>query len=226
MSSLFLVRHGQASFGAADYDQLSPLGEQQCRALGEHWRERGQGFEAVYVGGLKRHAQSLAAIACGLGAAALPEAQLRPGLNEYDAYALVRAQAGADWALPKQHDEATRKQHFLWLRAGLQRWMAGQLVPDGMPTWGAFHAGVVAVLDEVRQRHAGPVLVVSSGGPISAALAHVLAAPTATVVALNYQMHNSAVSTTQYNAKRHWVSGFNALPHLDHPERRGWVTLT
>ena len=30
MGILYLVRHGQASFGEADYDRLSPLGHRQC----------------------------------------------------------------------------------------------------------------------------------------------------------------------------------------------------
>ena len=34
MGTLYLVRHGQASFGADDYDQLSPLGHQQALRLG------------------------------------------------------------------------------------------------------------------------------------------------------------------------------------------------
>ena len=37
MSRLFVIRHGQASFLADDYDQLSPLGEEQGRALGAYW---------------------------------------------------------------------------------------------------------------------------------------------------------------------------------------------
>ena len=35
MGTLYLVRHGQASFGSANYDQLSALGQRQCRRLGE-----------------------------------------------------------------------------------------------------------------------------------------------------------------------------------------------
>ncbi|MGZ7244367.1 histidine phosphatase family protein, partial [Streptococcus pyogenes] len=67
MGNLYLVRHGQASFGAADYDQLSELGHQQCRHLGAYWRECGQHFDAVFTGTLRRHAQSLAGIAEGYG---------------------------------------------------------------------------------------------------------------------------------------------------------------
>jgi len=42
MGTLYLVRHGQASFGAADYDNLSELGHKQSARLGEYWRERRQ----------------------------------------------------------------------------------------------------------------------------------------------------------------------------------------
>ena len=62
MGHLYLVRHGQASLGAADYDQLSPLGAQQSQRLGEHWRAQGLRFDAVITGSLKRHAQTLAGI--------------------------------------------------------------------------------------------------------------------------------------------------------------------
>ena len=30
MASLYLIRHGQASFGSDHYDQLSPLGQRQA----------------------------------------------------------------------------------------------------------------------------------------------------------------------------------------------------
>ena len=65
MGTLYLVRHGQASFGAADYDQLSPLGRQQSERLGAWFRERGLRFDAVLTGTLRRHAQTLAGIEAG-----------------------------------------------------------------------------------------------------------------------------------------------------------------
>jgi broad specificity phosphatase PhoE len=65
MGQLFLVRHGQASLGSHDYDQLSDLGHRQAERLGHYWRERDQQFDAVVIGGLRRHAQTWAAIAKG-----------------------------------------------------------------------------------------------------------------------------------------------------------------
>ena len=89
MGTLYLVRHGQASFGAEDYDQLSALGRQQAVRLGEHWRARGLGFDAVITGTLRRHTQTLEGIAEGLQA--MPQVLQLPGLNEYDSHALIAA---------------------------------------------------------------------------------------------------------------------------------------
>ena len=47
MGTLYLVRHGQASFGAEDYDQLSELGRRQSVRLGQYLRDKGLGFDAV-----------------------------------------------------------------------------------------------------------------------------------------------------------------------------------
>ena len=60
MGTLYLVRHGQASFGEADYDRLSPMGHQQSRRLGEYFAGQGLVFDAVITGTLRRHAETFA----------------------------------------------------------------------------------------------------------------------------------------------------------------------
>lgn len=221
MGSLFLVRHGQASFGAADYDQLSARGREQCRLLGAYWRERGQRFDAVFTGTLRRHAQSLAAIAEGLGAA-LPAVAL-PGLDEYDSGALVRAIHPEPLAAPT--DAAGVKQHFRLLREALLAWMRGDVAPAGMAPHAAFAAGVADALERVLALGAGrQVLIVSSGGPISTAVAQVLDCPPASCVELNLRLRNSAVTEFAFNPRRHHLVTFNTLPHLDSATTRELVT--
>ena len=68
MGTLYLVRHGQASFGTDDYDRLSELGARQCERLGAYFRERNVRFDGVITGTLKRHTQSFDAFgaACRL----------------------------------------------------------------------------------------------------------------------------------------------------------------
>jgi len=220
MGKLYLVRHGQASFGAADYDQLSPLGQRQCERLGAYLAERGQRFDAVYTGTLKRHRQSLAGIASGL--AGLPEARQLPGLNEYDSEAVVRAIHPGALNHPTT-PEAVRH-HFRLLREGLLSWMAGRSAPAGMPRHADFVAGVADALAQARQHAEGDVLIVSSGGPISAAMGLVLGLAPEAVVDLNMRIRNSAITEFHASPKRHGLLSFNALPHLDSPALASWVT--
>ena len=117
MGRLLLVRHGQASFGAADYDRLSDLGHRQCVRLGQYLRERGARFEAVVTGTLKRHTQSWQGIAEGLH---LPhdtwqDALPWPGLNEYDSEAVIAYFGdGASAPLPAELSERS----FTWTGGG------------------------------------------------------------------------------------------------------------
>ena len=220
MGQLYLVRHGQASLGAADYDQLSAMGAQQSRLLGEHWKSHGMTFDAVLVGTLKRHAQTLQGIRDGLGHT--PDALQWPGLNEYDSEAIIRTvhpDASFDTKTPEGYRE-----HFRMLRDGLQQWMVGTAFPVGMPTYPEFLHGVTSALDHVRQHCQGNVLLVSSGGPISTAVAHVLQASPATSIELNLRMRNSSVSEFHFTPKRHNLVTFNSLPHLATPEHKDWIT--
>lgn len=224
MGTLYLVRHGQASFGAADYDQLSDLGARQCERLGAWLRSRGVAFDAVLTGTLKRHAQSLAALEAGLGAR--HDAQAWPGLNEYDSEAVVRAVHPG--ALPAPDTPEAVRQRFRLLRQGLVAWMAGQVQPAGLPRHADWVAGIVAALDHVRAEHADDdVLIVSSGGPISHAVGQVLDLNADAVIELNLYLRNSALCEFKVNPKRHTLLSFNALPHLDSlpaPEHERWVT--
>ena len=222
MGTLYLVRHGQASFGAQDYDRLSDLGHRQCAELGVWMQARGLRFEAVLRGSLRRHRESLEALASNLPG--LPDALEWPGLNEYDSEAVVRCVHPGE--LPRPDTPEAYRQHFRLLREGLARWMAGEVQPEGMPTWAGFLQGVTSALDHVRTRHEGDVLLVSSGGPIATAVAHVLQAPPATAIELNLRIRNSALTEFVFTPKRHMLVTYNTLPHLDHPERQGWVTFT
>jgi broad specificity phosphatase PhoE len=220
MGTLYLVRHGQASFGSADYDNLSELGTRQCRRLGEYFHARGRRFDAVFTGTLRRQVQSYAAIAAALPAA--PAAVELPGLNEYDSHAVVHAIHPQP--LPSADTPERVRQHFRLLREGLAQWMSGRSQPQGMPTFEQFSAGVVAALDRVRSQHNGDVLIVSSGGPIATAVSHVLGAPALTTIELNMRIRNSALTEFAFTPKRHALVSFNAIPHLEDVDPAGWVT--
>lgn len=222
MPSIYLIRHGQASLGADDYDQLSALGHQQALRLGVYLASRDIAPQAVMMGSLRRHAQTWAGIAAGWSNSALPTPTIHTGLNEYDSDAVIRATAPGEHVRPATPE--ARKAHFRRLRSGLQQWASGHLKPEGMPPYGDFAQGVANVLAQVRATCSGPVLVVSSGGPIGSAVAQTLGACPEAFVELNMRIRNTAVTELHYTPKRHALHTFNTLPHLDTPEWADWVT--
>lgn len=225
MGTLYLVRHGQASLGAADYDQLSPLGLKQSQQLGRYFQQQGLQFEAVMTGTLRRHAQTLDGILTGMDGTSAPQTVVTwPGLNEYHSEALI-ACVPRTTPLPEPTTPEGIKQHFRVLRDGLKLWMLGEASPADMPCWADFQAGVISALDHVRTHYQGNVLLVSSGGPISTALSHVLNTPVATTIDLNMRIRNSAVSELSFTPSRHLLMTFNAVAHLNHPEHADWMTF-
>ena len=220
MGILYLIRHGQASFGAADYDQLSELGARQCHTLGQYFAARGITFEAVLRGTLRRHVQSLAALTEGFGT--LPATLEWPGLNEYDSEALIRTVHAGPLAAPDSPE--VYRAHFRLLRQALAAWMAGEVAPRGMPSYANFVAGINGALDHVRSQHQGNVLLVSSGGPISTAVGQVLGTVAQATIELNLRIRNSAITEFAFTPKRHMLSTFNHVPHLDVAGREDWIT--
>jgi broad specificity phosphatase PhoE len=221
MGTLYLVRHGQASFGADDYDNLSELGHRQSRRLGEYFAERGLHFDGLIAGTLRRHKQTMAGILQGMDRAG---AHLDwDGLNEYDSEALIATVHPGK--LPRPDSPELYRHHFRLLRDAMARWMAGATQPVGMPSYADFVAGVAGALDHVRANHFGQnVLVVTSGGPISTAVGHVLGTRPEITIDLNMRIRNTAITEFAFTPKRHSLVSFNAIPHLDAPAYRDWVS--
>lgn len=223
MGNLYLVRHGQASFGADNYDQLSEMGARQSLRLGQYLAQKGLAFEATYSGDLQRHLQTLDGILQGMGTAA-PAAtnQVWTGLNEYDGEAVVKAIAPKPLQRPTTPE--LYREHFRLLRDGLTQWMNGVISPKGMPSYPDFVQGVTSALDHIRQSHSGNVLMVSSGGPISTAVGHLLGTSPETTIELNYRIRNSSVTEFSFTPKRHTLLTYNTLPHLDEAQYTPWIT--
>jgi broad specificity phosphatase PhoE len=220
MAELVLVRHAQASFGADDYDKLSELGWQQSRWLGEYFAERGAAFDRVVRGSLRRHAETLAGIAEGMGRELAADEDAR--LNEYQADVLLRAHTGKD-AFQREGD---RREHFRVLREAMYAWTEGALALESQHRFDVFRGRVLGALAALRSGQAKRVLVVSSGGPISTILVEVLGMPMRGVVDLNLQTRNTGISELQAGASRIHCVSFNNVPHLDRPDRARALTYS
>ena len=82
MATIYVIRHGQASFGSDDYDNLSELGHRQAQVTGRYLQAQGIVFDAVYSGDLRRQRQT-AEGALAAQPAGVPH-HVDPRFNEID----------------------------------------------------------------------------------------------------------------------------------------------
>ena len=226
MAELYLVRHGQASFGAENYDALSPSGHTQSSWLGEYFAQADLRFDRVVIGTMQRHRQTADAILAAMGGPPIELVQ-DAGLNEYDFEALFAAlgdegsPSGLSAGLSATH---SKKDFYKGLRHVLQLW-ADDRLPGAVPeTWQQFQTRVQRARSDIQRAGGRRVLVVSSGGPIAVTAQQVLQTPAATAIALNLQIRNSSVCQYVFNDKAMSLVSFNSVPHLEHAERREFVT--
>lgn len=228
MSEIYFVRHGQASLGAVDYDQLSPLGWQQAGWLGDYFRERGLHFDEVISGDLRRHRETLVGIGEAMGASWKP--RIETGFNEFSFRPLMKIHgqfSGGDGKI-SLHPQT----FFQQLRATLEAWMNGSLdaavagAGTVHETWQQFEQRVSAALEAIQQSSKGQrILVVSSGGPTGLALKRVLGLSDQTAVELMLQVRNTSVTRFYCDRERITLAAFNQLSHLDTPDRHHALTL-
>lgn len=224
MSELFLVRHGQASFGEDDYDRLSPMGHQQARWLGEYFHARRLQFDRVICGGMVRHRETLEGLASAMDGD-VTDFVTETGWNEFDFEALVEIYL-ENRPGERPASDAPRHHLFLILRKALLAWSANDLQGDLPETWDTFEGRVRKALSTSTEGagQGKKILVISSGGAISMAIRQILMAPPSTMVQLNLQTRNSGFSHLFFNENSMQLAGFNHVPHLDRHDRSDAIT--
>lgn len=209
MGLLLLVRHGQASFGADDYDVLSDVGWEQGRLLGGWLRDTDVAPGAVVRGGMRRHRETA-------DAAGWTAAETDAGWDEFDHLSVVEAYPD------RPSGDLDRREFQRVFELATARWSGGTHDPEYAEPWPAFR-------DRVRASFAAAVartgsgettVVVSSGGPIAAVCAD-LVDPEADDAAyarlwsrLNTVLVNAAVTRVVVGGTGARLLTFNEHPHL------------
>jgi broad specificity phosphatase PhoE len=220
---LLLVRHGQASIDATDYDQLSALGHAQCAALGHYLRQHHESPCATAVHGrLRRHQQSYAALAQGAGHA--QPAHTEADFDEYDFRGVLTAYLNTQAHDPQALEAATHggRAWLRHLRPALTAWALAKLELPPAHLHAQFQERVSAALARVATAP-GPVLIVTSGGVIGAAVGHALGLTATDAVRLNLCIENSSVTELDFEHGRLHLVRFNSVAHLDDPTQRSLV---
>ena len=214
MSSILLVRHGQASFGAADYDVLSPTGHEQSRVLGAALAARGVTPDVVVVGEMRRHAETAAGVLEGAGWTAPPVVDA--GWNEFDHEQVLSVHDS-----PTAREGESEKAAFQrWFEEATRRWTSGEHEEAYDESFAAFTGRVDASMSRLTSLlpSRGTAVVLTRGGAIAWTVASLLAddlpARTDLWLRLNPVSINTGTSTIVRGGRGTTLVAFNAHDHL------------
>jgi broad specificity phosphatase PhoE len=201
VSTLVLVRHGQARPFEKHSDQLSDTGRQQSVLLGEHWRQRGIKFDEVFCGSMQRHIQTAELAQIGVF-------ESLPAFNEYDADGILRAS-------PDYKPTQDRREFQLMFEVIMRQWIAGTL--KDVESWAEFRERVSSGLRNIicANKPSRRVVVFTSGGPIGIAVQTALKAPEAMAIEINWRVRNCSLTEFVFTQDRVSLDVFNATPHLE-----------
>ena len=236
MSTLTLVRHGQATPFEDITDRLSQTGEAQARKLAEYWLRHQIEFDEAHCGTLVRQRRT-AEIVADLFAANgrhFPAAQATADLNEYDADGILKRLAPAlaekdaefrrltaEFQANRETPERNRYFQRL-LEAAMKVWLKGEMDIAEVESLAAFSARVRRALEGITGGDGGRRIVVfTSGGVIGFVVQSVLGAPAARALELNWRVRNGSLTEFVFSRDRFSLDAFNAIPHLD--DRRLWT---
>lgn len=204
MSTLTVIRHGQARPFDSNPDQLSALGEEQARVLGEYWRRLGVSFDEVWSGSLTRQRQT-AELAVG-------SPEVSDDWNEYDANGILHHFA------PRfdLEDASDRNRKFQKVfEPAMLAWIAAGSHPT-VETWEAFRTRVLKALGRLQAGASSRrVALFTSGGPIALLVQSVLGGPEKSFLELNWRVKNCSITEFTFSRERVSLDSFNALPHLE-----------
>lgn len=238
MAVIYLIRHGQASFGDEEYDCLSRVGERQARILGHHFKRISPRLTAICSGGMKRQ-EHTAEITRETMGGSLPPLHTQEAFAEYDHVALFRAYLPGFFATcgesgPQTVEDLladTRKLERA-LRHVLNAWMASES-HEGPPveTWQEFCnrvcSGLLTLLHTQGAR--ARVAVFTSGGAITAVLRTILGLSHKRTLGMNLSIYNASVTQVYCPGDGRLADalllGYNNITHLEMTGDRDLITF-
>lgn len=212
MSHIYLIRHGQASFGAENYDKLSALGQQQAGVIGDYFAKQGTKIAQVVHGKMSRQEETATILANQSG---FYEGLIcHPGADEFDSDSLVKHYLPI---LAKQSPElnkilendgkwwATGDNFELFFCALVSLWQADSNCP--FESWKYFYARCINCLNDVSEiskqsEQKGITIVATSGGLISVVMQSILNFSNKTFMDMNLTTNNASISEVIWPANK------------------------
>ncbi len=224
MGSIYLIRHGQASFGADDYDVLSDLGVRQAQITGQHLVDLGVRFDRCLSGDLLRQQDTAQHALAQFTAAGLtvPELEIDPAFNEFDAFGVLEALLPGllpqePHALNTLNNAANDPEEFQRIfDLVIARWISGTYDTPRLESWLGFvervQGGLNRTLDVAS--HQQNIAVFTSAGSITALLHLLNQIPASEAFKLTWQIVNTSLSQLKFRGREVTLASFNSHVHL------------
>ncbi|NQZ87959.1 MAG: histidine phosphatase family protein [Saccharospirillaceae bacterium] len=238
MAAIYLIRHGQASFGKADYDQLSDKGIAQSELLGKYWQSQSTP-EKIYAGDLLRHGQTLEHFLLGYQSKE-PSVTLHSGFNEFNHVDLL-ACYDARWnnfarmAVTVGKQPGANKIFQKEFAQALERWTCGKNDSDYKESWPQFQTRCITSLKDVinqelsvknkqKNKRTKDICIFTSGGVIAVIIQHILGLSNEKALVVNQQLRNTSVTKLLCSGDSLNIDYLNNYGHLT-LEGADWVTF-
>lgn len=225
MGDLYLIRHGQASFGAENYDRLSPLGVRQAQVLARHLVRTNKIFNTLYYGRMDRHLQTAQELLhdYSKNGLDLPRTVQSKAFDEYDSRTvwemqiplMLKENPALEAELEKiPRDQKTFQKIFAQV---MQRWISGACDPPQSPRWADFKQRVGQGIEALTGGNdpGTSQIVFTSGGPICVAVQAALGLSDHKTLDLSWQLMNASITRFKYNRREIALAGFNDVAHLE-----------
>ncbi|HTR76255.1 MAG TPA: histidine phosphatase family protein [Solirubrobacterales bacterium] len=217
MPTVLLVRHGQASFGTADYDVLSEVGERQAGLAAAAVERLGYRPTRLLCGTLRRQRDT--ALAFGGG----PEPEVDPRWNEYDSEEVLihHSESAARLSVGEGAEALDNRSFQLVLEAAVEIWIAAGADSPTAQSWEGFRdAGAGALADLSGGLGSGETaVVVTSGGVIAALVCGVLGSGPVAFNRLNRMVVNGSITKLAVGSTGTNLASFNDHSHLEAVDR-------
>ena len=220
MATIYLIRHGQASFGAENYDKLSELGCRQAHVAGEYFRDIGIHFDAVYSGDLSRQRET-ARLAIASQPAEVKH-HIDPRFNEIQndeqlkclMPEVIKQNASVQALVEK--GLSSSKDYQKVIDAVFNYWVSPACNDPRIQSWTEFSNGArQAIADVMQEQGSGKTVgIFTSGGTLATIVAQVLGLSGEQTYQLYEPIFNCSVTQLFYSRSKISLSYYNDCSFL------------
>ena len=220
MKEIYLIRHGQASFGSKNYDNLSKKGEVQSKLLGSYFKKISLDFNKMICGSLNRQIQTTKHLVKELDFQKTIESSNL--LNEYNVKSVLEAYIGKRKFTEKEISD--EQVHFNLLKNAVTAWCEDSISGKTDETWSDFQKRGMLFIDNCKNISANKIAVISSAGTISMIISQILDLQINHFVNFHLLLYNSSFSKIIIDESEIKLTLFNCIAHLEESDEKQIIT--